>query len=225
MGEGEGVLFLVVGPSGVGKDTLLDAARAELDGAPEFVFARRAITRPAEAGGEAHEAMDEAAFAAAEAAGAFMATWRAHGLAYGIRREMLDALRAGRNVIVNGSRGEIASVAAVWPRLVVLSITAPPEVVESRLRARGREDASAVAARLARAVPISGAPRIIEIANDGAVADGAAHPAPSLFFAGLVPDEPPRPLGRRRAPFVIELPVAAPRGDDCLWPTPYFVAG
>lgn len=58
-----------------------------------------------------------------------------------------------------------------------------------------------------------------------AAADGAAHPAPSLFFAGLVPDEPPRPLGRRRAPFVIELPVASPRADDCLWPTPYFVAG
>lgn len=194
MGEGEGVLFLVVGPSGVGKDTLLDAARAELGGTPEFVFARRVVTRPADAGGEAHEAMDEAAFAAADDAGAFMATWRAHGLAYGIRREMLDALNGGRNVIVNGSRGEIRAVAAVWPRLVVLSVTAPPDIVEARLKARGREDASSVASRLARAVPISGAPRIIEISNDGAVAEGAARLVAAILGAANLP------LVLRRAP-------------------------
>ncbi len=194
MNGGEGVLFLVVGPSGVGKDTLLEAAQAQLGDDPQFVFARRVITRDAQAGGEAHEAMSPADFAAATEAGAFMATWQAHGLAYGIRREMLDALKSGRNVLINGSRGQIATFAAVWPRMVVISVTAPPAVVEARLKARGREDASAVAARLARAVPIVGAARVVEIANDGAVADGAAR------FVGAVLGAANLPLVLRRAP-------------------------
>lgn len=192
--SGEGVLFLIVGPSGVGKDTLIETARDTLASDPQFVFAQRVITRPAEAGGEDHEAMSEAEFDRAEETGAFMASWRAHGLAYGIRRQMLDALEAGRNVLVNGSRGEVARFAAIWPRLVVISVTAPPAVVEARLKARGREDAAEVAERLARAVPITGAAHVVEVANDGELAEGAAR------FLGAILGAAHLPLVLRRAP-------------------------
>ena len=85
-----GILVGVVGPSGAGKDTLLDAARAALSADPAFVFLRRVITRPADSGGEAHEPATRGAFLAARDEGAFALTWEAHGLFYGIPRDALE---------------------------------------------------------------------------------------------------------------------------------------
>ena len=75
-----GLFVLVVGPSGAGKDTLLDGARAHAACAQRFHFARRVITRPAGAPGEDHDSQSEADFAQREAQGGFLITWRAHGL-------------------------------------------------------------------------------------------------------------------------------------------------
>lgn len=196
-----GVLFLVVGPSGVGKDTLIDGARARLGDDRAFHFVRRVVTRPADAGGEDHEPVDEAAFARAEAAGRFAVAWRAHGLAYGIPREAIEALDEGRNVVVNASRSAIAAFARLAGPPVVLSITAPAEVVRRRLAARGREDADAVAARMSRTVPMPDAGRVIEIANDGPVEAAVERFVSALLGAATLP------LRLVRAP--VELPGEA----------------
>ncbi|TPW05570.1 MAG: phnN,nitR, partial [Alphaproteobacteria bacterium] len=54
-----GVLILVVGPSGVGKDSMIEGARAALADDPDVVFVRRDITRAVDAGGEQHHAVDD----------------------------------------------------------------------------------------------------------------------------------------------------------------------
>jgi phosphonate metabolism protein PhnN/1,5-bisphosphokinase (PRPP-forming) len=168
------MLVPVVGPSGAGKDTLLAVARVALAGDGRFVFPRRAITRPAEAGGEEHEALSEAAFAARAAAGGFALRWRAHGLAYGIPRAIEDELLAGRVVVVNLSRTVIAEAAARYPtRLVVVS--APPDLLAARLAGRGREDAADIAQRLAREVALPACVASVEVVNDGDVASGVAR--------------------------------------------------
>jgi ribose 1,5-bisphosphokinase len=168
------MLLPVVGPSGAGKDTLLAAARERLAGDPRIVFIRRAITRPAEAGGEDHEALDEAAFALREAAGGFALSWRAHGLAYGIPRRIEADLAAGRVVVANLSRTVLAEAARRYKTRVVV-VTAPPPVLAARLAARGREAAGDIAERLAREVELPPGLARVEVVNDADVATGAAR--------------------------------------------------
>ncbi|MBC7181481.1 MAG: phosphonate metabolism protein/1,5-bisphosphokinase (PRPP-forming) PhnN, partial [Roseovarius sp.] len=57
--SGPGRAFAVVGPSGAGKDTLIDAARAAR---PDLQVIRRVITRPEALGGEDFEGVSEVEF-------------------------------------------------------------------------------------------------------------------------------------------------------------------
>ncbi len=143
-----GVLHLVVGPSGVGKDTLIDAARTAR---PDLIYPKRVITRPVETGGEAHEPASDEAFERMEAAGAFLLSWRAHGLAYGIPAAAATALETGQGVVANASRSVIADARARFSPLRVIVVTASPDALARRLAARGRETEAQIAARLNRA--------------------------------------------------------------------------
>jgi phosphonate metabolism protein PhnN/1,5-bisphosphokinase (PRPP-forming) len=173
------MLVLVVGPSGAGKDTLLAAARARLAGDTRFHFVYRVITRPADAGGEAHEATSETDFVAREAAGSFALSWRAHGLSYGIPAEIADDIARGRVVIANVSRGVIADAMRRFP-VRVIEITAPTAILAARLAARGREGAADVMNRLARSVALPEGVEIVQVMNDAAPEDGVAR-----FLAAL----------------------------------------
>lgn len=183
-GRMNGRLFAVVGPSGVGKDTLMQAARAAR---PGIVLARRVITRPPEAGGEEFEGVSEADFARRLAAGEFVLHWRAHGLRYGVPATVRADLAAGRDVLFNGSRAGLAEAAAAFPALRVLLITARAEVLAARLAARGREAADQIAGRLARSgLALPGLPAgvpVQEIDNSGAL-EGAV----AALLAALQPD-------------------------------------
>ena len=171
-----GTLFLVVGPSGAGKDTLLTGARAALEPGGAYVFPRRAITRPAGAGGEDHEAVSPEAFAEREASGGFFATWRAHGLAYGLPACISAALESGRHVVANVSRTVLADVAERACPAVIVEISAPPALLADRLAARGREDRADTARRLSReAAPFPDGATIRRVVNDGTPGAGIAR--------------------------------------------------
>ncbi|MBR0654988.1 phosphonate metabolism protein/1,5-bisphosphokinase (PRPP-forming) PhnN [Plastoroseomonas arctica] len=171
------MLIAVVGPSGAGKDTLMDRARAAFADDPRYVFARRVITRPADAGGEAHEAVSEAEFDARLPG--FALHWSAHGLRYAIPGSIKTAIAAGRVVIANLSRGVLAEAAARY-RLRVLLITAPVAVRAARLAARGREEAADVAARLAREAPLPEGLDVVTVMNDATPEEGAARVVDAL---------------------------------------------
>ncbi len=165
-----GILVAVVGPSGVGKDSLIGAARAELAGTDGVRFARRMITRPADDAGENHMPVSSGDFGQLEKAGAFAVSWEAHGLKYGVPASVLDDLDAGRIVVVNGSRSALDRFQTVFPRLVVVNVTASRDVLAKRLAARGRESREEIEERLARAVePLPCSFDTVDIDNSGAL--------------------------------------------------------
>ena len=176
------MLVAVVGPSGAGKDTLMGLARVRLAGDARFVFARRAITRPAEAGGEDHRELSAPEFAAERAAGGFALWWDAHGLSCGIPRAIEGDMAARRVVVANLSRGVLAEAAARY-RLRVLMITAPVATLAARLAARGREDAADIAARLAREAALPAGLDVTTVMNDATPEDGAARVVAALSRA------------------------------------------
>lgn len=167
---GPGTLLLVVGPSGAGKDTLIDIARARFSADARVLFARRLVTRPAGAG-EAHGTLDEAEFEALRALGRFPLCWRAHGLSYALGPEVAEKIAQGGVVVANGSRATLPEARARFARLKVVQVTAPAAVRAQRLAARGRESAADIEARLARSPEVDVAPDLL-IENVGSPADG-----------------------------------------------------
>ena len=179
-----GRLIYLMGPSGSGKDSLLNAARERL-GEGNCVIARRVITRSAEAVGEDAIGVSPAEFDQQEAAGAFALSWRANGLAYGIPRQIDDWLAAGQDVLVNGSRGYLPQARERYPELLAILLQVDEAALRQRLQARGRESAEQIEARLARSRDfVSAIPRAAGIAPVG----GALA---AMVSAGALPTAAP----------------------------------
>ena len=156
----QGRLFYLMGASGSGKDTLLDASLARLQASPDWRphlprRVQRYITRPADAGGEAHHAVSEDQFTSLVKEDRFCLLWQAHGLSYGIDREILDWLAAGDNVLVNGSRAYLPQASRLVPGLVAILIDVPAEVRERRLHDRARESGDALDSRMQRTIELN----------------------------------------------------------------------
>jgi ribose 1,5-bisphosphokinase len=145
-----GIMIAVVGPSGAGKDSLINVARAHFRDNARIGFVKRVITRPADGATEDHQSVTTAEFTAMDEAGQFAVSWQAHDLHYGIPSQTLDELGNGKVLVVNGSRKALARFEAVYASLAVIEVTARPEVIAARLQLRGRESEDAIEKRLAR---------------------------------------------------------------------------
>lgn len=164
------MLILIVGPSGAGKDTLLNGVRESLGERAPVRFVRRVITRAPD-GNEEHDSVTEAAFLELQDSGEFALSWRAHGLHYGIPADIAIDLARGWVVIANVSRAVVADAAKRFP-VAVIEISAPADVLARRLAARGREDAVDVARRLSRAIELPMPVERQRVVNDGTPEQG-----------------------------------------------------
>ena len=163
---GPGRLVLVVGPSGAGKDTLLRLAQAACIDDPDIVFPRRVVTRESSAA-EDNIAVSPDEFRRAREQGDFAVYWDAHGHSYALPLDINDDIRAGRTVVVNVSRTVIAALRRAYVNVVVVAITAPPDVLAQRLAARARQSDGNIVERLSRSVGDVPAQADVTILNSG----------------------------------------------------------
>jgi guanylate kinase len=148
----KGKLFVLAGPSGVGKGTLRAGALSGIDG---LTYSISCTTRPPRAGereGREYRFLSKEDFEDRAARGLFLEYAVVHGNCYGTLREDVEReTAAGRDVLleidVQGARQIRKMLPAPDSFLIFV---APPsiEVLEGRLRRRGTEPQDIVRLRL-----------------------------------------------------------------------------
>ena len=187
-----GTFILLVGPSGSGKDSLLDYAKNQLVGDERILFVRRCITRKDGDPNEDHQSMSIVDFQKAEMQGRFVISWGAHGLYYGLPVEILDHLAKGGVAIANGSRKTIPNLKQSFANLLVVNLVVDPEILAQRLARRGRESALEIKDRLARTAAIAQetlfGEETIHLDNSGAL-DVAGNRLVSILLDSAIPPQ------------------------------------
>ena len=146
-------IFVVSGPSGVGKGTLVALLRERSSCLGLTVSATTREPRPGEKDGVSYYFMDDAEFDRRVAAGEFLEWAWVHGHRYGtLRSEVERVLAAGSSVVLEIDVQGGLSVRASMPDAVLVFVEPPSvEELERRLRGRGTEDESQIETRLRNA--------------------------------------------------------------------------
>ena len=155
-------LFVVSGPSGVGKGTLVSLLRDKRPNLGLTVSATTRSPRPGEVDGVAYHFLSDEEFKKRVDAGEFLEWAHVHGHCYGTLKSEVDRLiSAGQSVVLEiGVQGGLM-VHKQYPNAILVFIKPPSfEELEQRLRGRGTEDEKTISTRL------SNASREMEHAND-----------------------------------------------------------
>ena len=122
------MLVIISGPSGVGKDTIIDALRRRQHD-PELYYVVTCTTRaprPGEVDGSSYHFLSRSAFAALRQRGELLESAQVHGHWYGTpRRDVLEALRAGQDVILKIDVQGAASVKARVSNALLIFLVPP----------------------------------------------------------------------------------------------------
>lgn len=148
-----GNLFVISGPAGVGKGTLVARIMERL---PDAWLSVSLTTRPArddEVEGVHYFFVDDARFDAIIAENGFLEWAQVHGYKYGTPARLVnDHLSAGRQVILEIDCQGALQVRSRVPEAHLVFVEPPSlEELERRLRGRGTEDESSVALRMRNA--------------------------------------------------------------------------
>ena len=156
-------LVILSGPSGVGKDTIIEALRARPRD-PDYHYVVTCTTRaprPGEVPGVSYQFLTRPAFAALRDARELLESAEVHGNWYGTpRREVAGALAEGHDVILKiDVQGASAVKQRVPAALLVFLVPPSMEALFQRLRSRATENADELEIRQRNAA--------IELARQG----------------------------------------------------------
>ena len=166
-------IVLIIGASGVGKDSLIREAKKSLG--CELNFVQRYITREPDVN-EDNIYLDNFSFSELKNTGFFLSTWTAHSNQYGIAK---DSIETGLNII-SISRSTIYDFEKEYDRVYTINITIPDDELRLRLEARGRETKEEIDARMNRTYETIKANRLINFENTESLATS------SLYFISLL---------------------------------------
>ena len=146
-------LFVISGPAGVGKGTLVSRIRELRPDLDETVSATTRPPRPGEVEGVSYHYLSDAEFSRRVAAGEFLEYADVHGHSYGtLRSEVESRIARGRSVILEIDYQGAFQVRQAFPAAVLVFIEPPSfEELERRLRGRGTEDEEHIELRLKNA--------------------------------------------------------------------------
>jgi len=147
----EPVLLVVSGPSGSGKDSLVDALRAA---EPKLAYSVSATTRPPRTGeveGQHYWFFERTEFERRRAAGEFLETRDYAGNLYGTPRKPIeDALAAGRDLVMKPEVNGAMAIKIIYPQAVLVFLTVPSAaILRERLEQRRTESPETIEERVA----------------------------------------------------------------------------
>lgn len=139
-------IILIVGPSGVGKDTLLKEAQQSLCHNKEFNFVKRYVSRKPNKD-EDNYYIPKKLFSFLNKYSLFSSIWEAHGNLYAIAKESILYQKVN---VISVSRGVVEDFESRYNDVTTIQITLSYEELKKRLMSRGREDERAIQKRLER---------------------------------------------------------------------------
>ena len=151
MSSGPGLLFVVSGPSGAGKDTVVDGLRERIPRLRYSVSATTRSPRTGEREGESYFFLERPAFESRMSSNAFLETREYNGHLYGTPRSFIEsALGEGYDIIMKPEVNGALAIKASFPAAVLIFLL-PDKFSHLRLRlaARRTESSDQIAARLA----------------------------------------------------------------------------
>lgn len=147
-----GKLFLIVGNSGSGKDSLISEVQKHFPNNLKAIkVPKRVITRPPSPDTEDFESIDEKEFLELKEQGEFVLEWHIYELYYGVRKEILNWLNEGHPVLINVSRNIVEYARERFPGMKLIFVRVPYEITAARIKDRGRENDELLKRRLKRA--------------------------------------------------------------------------
>jgi guanylate kinase len=143
-------VFVITGPSGVGKGTLIRTLRERMPELELSVSATTRAPRPGERDGVDYHFLTDADFQRRVQAGEFVEHATYSGRRYGtLRSELERRLRDGHPVVLEIEVQGARQVRRTMPEALQIFIAPPsPEALHNRLVGRGTDDAEQVQARL-----------------------------------------------------------------------------
>jgi len=138
----KGLLFVLSGPSGVGKNTVLDELFKDFDEVSYSVSATTRERREGEVEGENYFFISEEKFKEIEAADGFIESAVVHGHYYGTPKKFVDKkLDDGEDIILEIDTQGAKQVRERYPEAVYIFLLPPSlEELENRLDKRGSEN-------------------------------------------------------------------------------------